>query len=217
MNRILLFLLTIFFWIVPLVAQAYTYDPRVYSPRYPQCMEEYNKCDEPCLTQMGGNASYACHNVCAANFDKCVAGDSQRENVEDISSQYRLKQKCDNLRSSCELYTCDKFHGMAESRACFESCKVQADQCMAASGLAPQSSANWPEECYDFGRAIIMDVVNKMDPLERVFLTELTCEEVKGYMGLSKEDKANFVRRKLQQFTPEERLLYIKKTIKQLE
>jgi hypothetical protein len=142
MNQILFSLLTILFWLQPFVAQAYPYDPRVYSPLYPQCIEEYNRCDEPCLTQMGGNASYACHNVCAANFDKCIAGDSRRQNVEEANAKYRLKQECDSRRSSCELYTCDKFHGMGESRACFESCKAQANQCMAAIGLASQPSQN---------------------------------------------------------------------------
>ncbi|MGR9051846.1 MAG: hypothetical protein ACU84J_04295 [Gammaproteobacteria bacterium] len=89
-----------------------------------------------------GSAAYGCHNACARNFDNCVAGNPQQENMDAVKLKYQLKQRCDNLRGQCEIYTCDKVHGMAESRACFASCKAQAEQCMTVNGLGSQPNAD---------------------------------------------------------------------------
>lgn len=44
------------------------------NPRYTQCKAQLSVCDNPCLTQMGGRASWACTAACFANYEKCLAG-----------------------------------------------------------------------------------------------------------------------------------------------
>jgi hypothetical protein len=168
-------------------------NPQRNSPRNAQCKAELNQCEEPCLTQMGGKASEVCDSACWANYNNCTAGDTQRQNMGTVMSNYQRKQECDNLLTSCQVYTCDKFHGMRESQACMESCRAQADQCMAARGLAPQPTRKTvmispltPQEREWFEKLPFNDAI-------RFIMSKLTPEEREFWATLSAADRARLL------------------------